>query len=121
MSGLSDERLAEIRRVQQANLSAGDAWPHMAAFRAVDDLLAHVDHLTAENARMREAEANVLRLLDHEWGNTFNNYRTDENIVIYTSPSRQSAIERAENSSGLIAVQRRVSEWEPIKTEDEDE
>lgn len=59
----------------------------------------------------------VLRLLDHEWGNTFNDYRTDENIVIYTSPSRQSAIERADNSSELIAVQRRISGWEPIKTE----
>ena len=53
MSGLSDKRLSEIRRGQQANLSVGDAWPHMAAFRAVDDLLSHVDHLTAENARLR--------------------------------------------------------------------
>ena len=63
----------------------------------------------------------VLRSLSYEWGNTFNDYRTNENIVIYTSPSRQSAIERAEGSSELIAVQQRVSEWETIKPEDEDE
>lgn len=72
-------------------------------------------------ARDAEVGANVLRSLSYEWGNTFNDYRTNENIVIYTSPSRQSAIERAEGSSELIAVQRRISEWETIKPEDEDE
>lgn len=78
MSGMTSERLAEVRE-DHGNASddtgltysmAADQWHVvcdrptarflMWAHRDLTDLLAHVDHLTAENARLRDGIAELV-------------------------------------------------------------
>ena len=56
MTGMTPERLAEIREHFTGWISVDD----INNVRYAQDLIAHIDHLTAENARQRELGARFI-------------------------------------------------------------
>lgn len=71
--------------------------------------------IRARDAEVRaEARAETLAGFTEEWGNTFDDYRFDEQVVVYTG-TREQVEGIAAKGAGYLAARRLVGPWRRVE------